>query len=352
MNEVRDITGLRVAALSAVVALLLFMSGLMVLFTPLPLVYAYVTKGRRMGVAASGMLLAATACLYGWLLPWLLQQPAESMAHFIALPGVGLAPHLTEQGVRAFGMMYSVVFVAIAVALGEGALRGLSVIRGAGGAVAAGFACIVAAASVVQLVTHGAFVAGSAQYFDSVIADVVSFNQAAGMSGEQIAYLAQNGPQVARMVMSLMPSIVFVFVLIVVVINMLVGRRLARLPHAIARMRETVGFRLPDQGVWVVIACGILFFVNLYVVRVGWLKAIALNGLIAMAAIYFFQGFAVVSFFLERVRVKLVKLMAYVALIFFFQAVGVALVGLGFADVWIHFRERLHKDVPRKTPVG
>ncbi len=348
MIDVRTLTGLRTTALSAVVAVLLFMSGLMVLFTPLPLVYAYVTQGRRMGIAACGALLAVTACMYGWLLPWLTAQPAGSAAHFLALPGVGLAQHLAEQGVRAFGMTYSALFVAIAIALGEGVLRELKVVRWAGGAVAAGVACIAFAASAAQFATHGAFVAGIAHYFEAVIADVVSFNQAAGMTSEQIAYLAQNGPEVARVVMSLMPSLMFVFVLIVVVINMLVGRRLTRLPHAVARMRETVGFRLPDAGVWVVIACGVVFFVNLYVVRMGWLKAVALTGLVAMAAIYFFQGFAVVSFFLERVRMKLVKLMAYIAIILFFQAVSVAFVGLGFADVWLHFRERLQKSVAQK----
>ncbi len=111
-------------------------------------------------------------------------------------------------------------------------------------------------------------------------------------------------------------------------------------PHVFLKLHESKTFRMPDGFVWFIIASGLAFFADHYLLHAGWLKTVGLNGLIAFGAIYFFQGLAVVSFYLGRVRMKFVRIAAYMSIIIFFQSMGLVLVGLGLADVWLHFRDR------------
>lgn len=333
-EEVRSI------ALSAVASVLLFMSGFLVLLTPLPLLYAFLKRGRRAGVAACSIAMVFVVALYLILLPWLNQHMTAGGTLFFALPGMGLMEHFPVGKVQYFGGAYFAFFLAVAFALGEGARKGWRLGRWVGIAMLTGMGSIILMAILAQLFSGTSLIAGARSYIEVAIAQLVKLNESAGITTAQTQYLAQHGSEIASLMMSLLPSVIFVFVLLSVVLNMLVGRRLARIPHAIARTRETITFRLQDNYIWLVIGCGSAFFLDQYVLKIGWIKMIALNGLIAMAALYFFQGFAVVSFFLEKVRSKFLRLIAYISIILFFQVMGLVIIGLGLADVWIHFRER------------
>ena len=59
---------------------------------------------------------------------------------------------------------------------------------------------------------------------------------------------------IVSLMMSLLPSLVFVFTLLAVVLNVLVARRMIGVPHAFTRLHESKTFRMPDGFVWFVIA--------------------------------------------------------------------------------------------------
>ncbi|MFA4875679.1 MAG: DUF2232 domain-containing protein, partial [bacterium] len=77
-----------------------------------------------------------------------------------------------------------------------------------------------------------------------------------------------------------------------------------------------------------------------YVVHAVWPAVVALNCIVSLAALYFFQGLAVTVYLLQGIRFPLFRTLAYVAMVIFLQAASVAMVVIGVADVWVDFRLR------------
>jgi hypothetical protein len=271
------------------------------------------------------------------------ERAVQGQAVFLTLPGIGLIEYFSVGSAQFFGSFYFIFFLSVAVALGEGARKDWNLSRWAGSAIAAGVGCVVFAILLAKFFGAGSLVEGARGYVETVIVQIVELNKTSGVSNFQTQYLAQHGNDIASFLVFLLPSLIFVFVLLSVVLNILVGRRLVRVPRALSRLRQTVMFRLPDSLVWTVIGSGIAFFIDRYVLHLGWIKFLAINGLIAIGALYFFQGLAVVAFFIERMRMRLLRLLIYITIILFFQSIGLVLVGVGLADVWVHFRERAQK---------
>jgi len=342
---------IRTVAVATAAAVLLYASGFLVLFTPLPLFYAFVSRGRGIGIATSAAALMVVLLLYGAVLPWLSVKASGEDALMFALPGIGLIDTFSLGIAQFFGGAYFTFFLVVAVALGEGARKNLNVFKWVGYAVMAGMISIAAATVLAKFFGGGSVVSGIRGYMESVIAEIAELNKTAGVNDYRLYYLIQNGKEIASYLLYLLPSMLFVFVLLSVVLNMLVGRRIIRIPNAITRMRQTISFRLPDWLIWLVIGFGIAFFANSYLVGLNWVKFLALNGLIAVGSLYFFQGLAVLAFFLERMKLKVLRIAMYIAIIVFFQSVGLVLIGVGIADVWIDFREKAIRLAKKKDQV-
>ena len=338
---------LRTCAIGAVASVLLYASGFLVLFTPLPLLYVFINKGRRAGVLSSAIAVAIVVLLYIALLPILGAKAAEGGAMILMFPGVGLMEQAGMAKIQFFGAAYYLFFCSIAVTLSEGARRNWSVTRWVGTTIGVGIGCIIIMALAAQVATGASLLTGVQDYVQRAVTEFTEINCATGSQTFQARYLIEHGSEIAKAITSLMPSLVFVFVLLAVVLNMLVSRRLAKVPHALRRLRETVTFRLPDQFVWFVVGGGVVFFANYYLFHDNMLKAVAVNVIIAMGAIYFFQGFAVVTFFLGRLRSRFMRLVVYLSIIIFFHTAALMLAGIGLADVWVHFRERFFSRPPR-----
>ncbi len=340
---------LRPIVLAAVLSVALYMSGILVLFTPLPLAYVFMRSGRCAGGASSIIAVIAVAILYAFVFPSLGSGAAEGSAAMVALPGAGLTAMVPLSRVQLFGSAYFLFFVGIAAAIGEGSKRKGSFARWAGTSVAVGCGLIASMVLIAYAVAGASLISGLQSYIESAIAEIVRLNTTAALSGAQMHFLSANSSQIAAFLVALAPSLAFVFVLIAVVVNTLVSRKFAPTSRATGRVRQAIAFRLPDCCVWIIIASGIAFFAGHYIVHASWLKLIAINGLIAMGAVYFFQGFAVAAYFLERVRPRMVRLLCYIAIVFFFQTVGLIMVGLGLADVWLHFRQRASMSMSRSS---
>jgi len=69
------------------------------------------------------------------------------------------------------------------------------------------------------------------------------------------------------------------------------------------------------------------------------IRLIALNGLLILMTLYFFQGIAIVSFYFEIKRFpRIIRIFLY-TLIGIQQLVLLAVIGLGFFDLWANFRK-------------
>ena len=102
-------------------------------------------------------------------------------------------------------------------------------------------------------------------------------------------------------------------------------------------------WKAPELLVWGVIACALGLFIPITVVKVT-----GLNGLLTLMTIYFFQGIAIVSFYFEKKQFPRVVRFFLYALIALQQLILLAVIGLGFFDLWVNFR-RLGKPTGQQS---
>jgi len=310
----------RVLGVGALIAVVLYLSGFLVIFTPLPLIYVSLTRGRREGRQVAFLALAAIVLLYLLAFPALAARAAAGVLYF-PMPWLGLAGFIPTAYLQLIGAGYFAFFLIVGWTLSEGARRKWNLSR------------------VVE---------GLRNYFIQVVAEIARVNQAAG-GGGHLALLADRKEEISGFLLSIMPSIIFVFTLLVVVLNLLVGRRFLKSRQVFHHINNVARFRLPDVLIWGMIGGGVAFFAGRYMLRLAFLDALGINVLIGVAALYFFQGLAVIAYFLQGVRFPLFRALAYLTIIFFFQTLSVVIIGLGVADVWVNFRIRKWRIRHRET---
>ena len=333
----------RSIGLGALIAVCLYISGLLVILTPLPILYVSATYGRKNGVLTAVASFLLVAVLYTVIFS--LNSAAGGInAMSVPLPGLGLISHFSSRAVQLFGGGYFLFFVVVALVLGEAVRSHWGLVKGGASALFAGLASAVVLAIVLQLSGAAQLISGIRAYLDFVVSEIVRIQQAADVTNAQIALLSEHGPEVASFVLNIIPSIVFVFALIAVVVNLLFSRRFVRMPHLFAgHAWDVAAFRISDAFIWAVIGSAFAFFAGRYLAHARWLEMAGINALISMGAVYFFQGLAVLTYFLRRIKMPLIRIAAYIFIILFFQTIGVLIVGIGLADVWVDFRRRSQK---------
>jgi len=93
-------------------------------------------------------------------------------------------------------------------------------------------------------------------------------------------------------------------------------------------------WKAPEFLVWGAIGCGLLLLLPDRA-----FKIFGLNGLIILMIIYFFQGIAIVSFYFEKKRFSRMLRYFLYSLIAFSKVILLAVIGLGFFDMWLNFRK-------------
>lgn len=322
--------------MGALIAVCLYISGLLVILTPLPLVYVSATAGRKNGIFSAALAFILVSALY---IAAFLVAPIA-----IPLPGLALTSHFSSWAIQIFGGGYFLFFIVIALVLGEAVRSHWGLLRGGGTALVAGLALSLLVAVAIHFSGAAHLLAGIRSYLEYMVSEIARLQQAAGVSNVQTALLSEHGPEVASFVFYIIPSLIFVFALVAVVVNLLFSRRFIRMPHLFSgHAWDVAAFRISDVVIWAVIAAACVFFAGRYVIHTEWLEFLGINAIIGLAAVYFFQGLAVTAFFLRRIKMPLLRIAAYIFIILFFQTVGILVVGFGLADVWVDFRRRAHK---------
>jgi uncharacterized protein YybS (DUF2232 family) len=93
-------------------------------------------------------------------------------------------------------------------------------------------------------------------------------------------------------------------------------------------------WKAPDYLIFGVIAASIVIFLPL-----GVLKLLAVNCLIILMFVYFFQGIAVVSFFFHKKSAPFALRFFFYALIAVQPLFLLLVIGFGLFDTWINFRK-------------
>ena len=158
--------------------------------------------------------------------------------------------------------------------------------------------------------------------------------QSMGMSQENVQLISQSLDKIQHVLVTIIPALVSTSTLFVTWISILLAK-----PVLVSRSLYYPDFgplnlwKAPDYLVWVVIGCALALFLPIPVIKI-----IGLNGLLILMTVYFFQGIAIVSYYFKKKRFpKILRVFLY-TLMALQQLILLAVIGLGFFDLWINFR--------------
>ncbi len=210
------------------------------------------------------------------------------------------------------------------------------VIGASGTALVSGFVALLVYAGFSGT-SLGEMVSG---YVMKNLTETVKLYEEMGIPQETLHRIAGSLDQIAEVMTLMLPAMAAGSALCVAWATLLMARPLFRSGRieypSFGRLNR---WKPPEQLVWGVIGCGAALLIPDRTVKV-W----AINGLIVLMTIYFFGGIAIVSFFFEKKRFPLFVRGLLYGMIALQQFILLAVVGLGFFDIWLDFRRRIARN--------
>jgi uncharacterized protein YybS (DUF2232 family) len=158
--------------------------------------------------------------------------------------------------------------------------------------------------------------------------------QSMGMSEENIRLIDRFLADIQPLIVQIIPAMVTASTLFVAWTNILIARPvLKRRSLSYPDFGPLNMWKAPEYLVWGVIGCGLALFLPEPTIN-----TIGQNGLLILMTVYFFQGIAIVSFYFEKKRLpRFIRFFLY-TLIAVQHLILLAVIGLGFFDMWVNFR--------------
>ncbi len=153
-------------------------------------------------------------------------------------------------------------------------------------------------------------------------------------SGETSRILEESFDIIHYALLVIMPAITAATLAITAWINLLLGRIILKAAgfHSPVMTRLNL-WQAPDRLVWGVIGCALLLFLPFQALNI-----VAVNILIVVMMVYLLQGFAIISFYLDKKEVPvIIRVLIYAALAIQ-QFLLILVIGLGFFDTWLDIR--------------
>lgn len=153
-------------------------------------------------------------------------------------------------------------------------------------------------------------------------------------SGKTSRILEESFDTIHYALLVIMPAITAATLAITAWINLLLGRIVLKAAgfHSPVMSRLNL-WQAPDGLVWGVIGCALLLFVPFQALNI-----VALNILIVVMMVYLFQGFAIISFYLDKKEVPVIIRVFIYAALAIQQFLLILVIGLGFFDTWLDIR--------------
>ncbi|MCB2187492.1 MAG: YybS family protein [Deltaproteobacteria bacterium] len=288
-----------------------FVGALLALATPVPLMLLYRRNGTAPGRQGLMWAGAGAVALY-FFTPWA-------------------------------GLYYFLFHLALAGVMGESAGRGLAVDRRVALAALAGVVVSLGPLFLLASGQGGDFLeAWHQEWHQEMAAFLKAYQGGAEMDPAKLAEFQAAIGQAWEAIFRILPALLGSTALLVCWGNFMLVRRISQMwPDPTGQWLAPLNrWRAPELLVWVVIASG-------GIVLFGWegLFWWGANFLILTGTVYFLQGMAILSYWLERKKVvRLVRVAIYTLIaVEFFLAVLIAVAGL--FDVWFNFR-RLDNNQP------
>lgn len=310
-------------------ALVLYLTGLVVFLTPLPIAFSYYRRGPLPAAASMGLGLLVLLLLY--------RVPPAFLSF---LPLAPLYPPLSVPQLTALSLLSFFYYTWMGLTMGVLAKRSFTIEKSyllfLMLNLLAPLALLLALSKGLGLHPISDLQGG----LNGLLNHLVEA-QGPAVSGQddQAAFLKKYGPALVDQTMTLVPALLVNATLMIVSLNALFLRRWCLLSRPFSAWPDFSHWALRDKWIWAPIILGGLYFLNLYLLEQPLLGAVLVNGLLVLAALYFFQGLAILSFITRQRLSPLMRIMVYMAVLLFLQLVGIVIVLLGLFDFWFDFRK-------------
>lgn len=161
----------------------------------------------------------------------------------------------------------------------------------------------------------------------------VTLYEKGGVSGEELELIKHSMATAADLLQRLYPALVTAMLIVIAGCNLVLVKKTTAKTALNLAIGDFSTFRNPDLLIWVMIATGFALLLP-----VSPITTPALNILLIITLLYFFQGMAVVSSLITKHSVSaIMRILLYGILII--QPYLLALVaGIGLFDLWVDFR--------------
>jgi uncharacterized protein YybS (DUF2232 family) len=178
------------------------------------------------------------------------------------------------------------------------------------------------------------------RYAAALIKENIELYSQLNISQEQIKVIRENTGQITRFFAGVFPALGISGSVLMVWANLLAGQMLLRVrKFSFPEFGDLTLWKAPEWLVWTFIAAGgMLFFPGESIVILG------MNLLIILCMIYMFQGLAITAFFFRKKQIPRLFRFFFYGLILIQQYMLLIVVALGLFDLWVDFRKRI-KDV-------
>jgi uncharacterized protein YybS (DUF2232 family) len=161
----------------------------------------------------------------------------------------------------------------------------------------------------------------------------VALYEKGGVKGEELEFLKSSMTVASELLQRLYPALFTIMLVVIAGCNLLLVKKTTANTSVTLNIDDFATFKNPDLLVWLLIMCGFALLLPQSVITTP-----ALNILLVITMLYFFQGMAVVSALVKKYSVpNLLRIFLYTMLII--QPYLLAFVaGIGIFDLWVDFR--------------
>ena len=161
----------------------------------------------------------------------------------------------------------------------------------------------------------------------------VALYEKGGVTGEDLEFLKHSMTVASDLLKRLYPALITAMLVIIAGCNLLLVKKTTANSSVTLHIDDFATYKNPELLVWLLILCGFTLLLPQSPVTTP-----ALNMLLVITMLYFFQGMAVVSAMIKKHSVpSLLRIVLYTMLII--QPYLLALVaGIGIFDLWVDFR--------------
>lgn len=282
-----------------------FAGSVVLVFTPLPILYSRGKFGRTQGLMTFGVTLILVAGILRFLNP---EAPLTVILFLQGLLGLALAELFQKNCSIEKTVLYSVSLLA------------------ACGLAAMSYGIIESGKTPQQLIEV---------YVSENLKTGLDIYTQMGIPAESVAPLRANIGQMTAVITEVFPALIIVVASFTSWMNILAARPVfakAGIPYP--GFGDLTLWKAPERLVWVLIFSG-----GLLMMPLPWMTVSGLNLLIVSAFVYFLAGLAIIGFFFRMKKTpRIVRIPCYL-LVFLQQYLVFPVMAIGLFDLWIDFRK-------------